>query len=332
MAKVKIAFLGCGGFMGAHAGRIKANPDAELVALCDTKPEITDKFFKQHLADYKTPVGQFTDPAEMYAKVKPDAVLIATPHTLHFQHAVQAINAGCHVFLEKPMVTNSGDAHALAKLAKSSGKIVVVGYNTSCSVEMEYIRNAIRTKALGNLELVTGYISQDWMKFTKGLWRQEPSLSGGGQAYDSGAHLFNSLVWTVESDIDTVFAFVDNKGTKVDINSTTNIRFTNGVLATITIGGNCPGYGAGLDFIFDNGRIETDGWSAGWMKIWKGTQEIKYPTVTGVSQTPDDNFIDAVLGRAQAKTSPQNGIVQSELMDAIYESARTGLPAKPKRG
>jgi predicted dehydrogenase len=58
---------------------------------------------------------------------------------------------------------------------------------------------------------------------------------------------------------------------------------------------------------------------------------VKYPVIPGRAQTPDDNFIDAILGRAEPRTSLQNGIVQSELMDAIYESARTGLPAKPQR-
>ena len=48
---------------------------------------------------------------------------------------------------------------------------------------------------------------------------------------------------------------------------------------------------------------------------------------------PADNFVDAIAGRDEARTSPANGIVQSELMDAIYESARTGKPARPeKRG
>jgi hypothetical protein len=58
---------------------------------------------------------------------------------------------------------------------------------------------------------------------------------------------------------------------------------------------------------------------------------VKYPQITGEAQSPNDNFIDAILGRAEPKTSPGNGIVQSELMDAIYESACTGKPAKPKK-
>ena len=58
---------------------------------------------------------------------------------------------------------------------------------------------------------------------------------------------------------------------------------------------------------------------------------IKYPQVTGNMQYPDDNFIDAILGQDDPRTSPADGVIQSELMDAIYESARNGRPAQPRR-
>ena len=328
--KVRVALLGCGGFMGAHAQRLKGHPDVQIVGLCDDKPEALTNFLSRHLTGYAPQPPFFTDPAKMYRETKPDAVFIATPHTLHFQHGVQALDAGLHVYMEKPMVTSADHAYELAEKAKLTKKIVVVGYNTPCSPEFNFLRETIRSKKLGKLELVMGYISQDWKRFTTGLWRQIPELSGGGQAYDSGAHLFNSLVWSVESDIAEVFAFLDNVGTRVDINSSVNIKFASGVMASIVVSGNCPVNGTFMTFVFDNGKIDIDGWSGSWIKVWEGGREVKYPPITGKDQTPDDNFIDAILGRAEPRTSPRNGIIQSELMDAIYESARTGKPARPK--
>ena len=171
------------------------------------------------------------------------------------------------------------------------------------------------------------------MQATAGSWRQDPALSGGGQAYDSGAHIFNSLCWSVESEIAEVFAFVDNHGTPVDINAATAIRFTSGTLANITIGGNCPGGGSFLAFIFANGRVEIDGWGAGWINVWQGGDKLKYPPITAEMGAPSPlhNFIDAILGRAEPRTSPRNGIIQSQLMEAIYASQQTGQPARPKR-
>ena len=72
-----------------------------------------------------------------------------------------------------------------------------------------------------------------------------------------------------------------------------------------------------------------DGWGGSWIKIWHNGQ-VKYPQITGTSGNPMDNLIDAILGRAPAATSPLNGVIQSELMDAIYESARTGSVVKVK--
>lgn len=330
MPKVRVAILGCGGMAGAHARRLKPNPDAEIVALCDVDEGCLQRFIERNLADYSKP-PTFTDPARMYAETRPDAVVIVTPHTLHFDHGKQALEAGCHVLMEKPMVTDSGQAHRLKEVVERSGKIFVIGYNTPCTPEFRYLRQVVRDKELGKLETVTGWLAQNWRNGTRGSWRQDPGLSGGGQMYDSGAHLFNSLVWTVEQPVSEVFAFVDNMDTPVDINGTVNIRFADGTLATITIVGNCPNDGAGMYLTFDGGRIEVDGWGGSWIKVFrKGEGQVKYPPIQGKAETPDDNFINAILGRAEPQTSVVNGIQQSELMDAIYESARTGQAARPR--
>ena len=330
MSKVRVAILGCGGFAGAHARRLRENPDAQVVGLCDVSKDVTQGYMERNLPDYEPAPAQFTDAAEMYQTTEPDAVFICTPHTLHAEHANQALDAGCHVFMEKPMVTSADDAYALAEKVKQTGRILVVGYNTPCTPEFYYIRETIRQQRLGKLELISAYLSQGWMKATAGLWRQKPELSGGGQAYDSGAHLLNSLVWSVEDDIAEVHAFVDNHGTPVDINSSINVRFESGTMAAIAIGGNCPAAGSHMTFMFEGGRIDTNGWNGDWLHIYEGNKRIKYPHVEGDPQSPDDNFIDAVIGRAEPRTSAYNGIVQSDLMDAIYESARTGAPARPK--
>jgi predicted dehydrogenase len=331
MPKVKVAILGCGGMAGAHARRLKPNPDVQIVGLSDVDEPRVQAFITRHLADYEKKPAIFTDPARMYSEAKPDAVVIVTPHTLHYEHGMQALEAGCHVLMEKPMVTESGQAHKLAEFVKKTGKILTIGYNTPCTPAFRYLRDVVRKKELGKLETVTGWLAQNWKQGTTGSWRQDPALSGGGQMYDSGAHLFNSLVWTVEQPVSEVFAFIDNMGTPVDINGTVNIRFANGTLANITIVGNCPNDGAGMYLTFENGRVEVDGWGGSYIKLFRrGEGQVKELPLTGQTQSPDDNFIDAILGRAEPQTTPINGVIQSELMDAIYESAKTGQVARPK--
>ena len=329
MSSIRMAMVGCGGNSGGHARRLKARPEVQIVACNDVTDEIVAAYIEKNLPEADPKPKAYTDLQTMLDATKPDGVLISTPHTLHFEQAMAALDAGCHVLLEKPMVTDAADAYALRDKVKQTGKILTIGYNTSCSPNFYYLREQIRKGTFGRLELVTGYLSQNWMKGTAGKWRQEPELSGGGQAYDSGAHLLNSLCWSVESDIDEVFAFVDNHGTKVDINSVMSIRFGNGVMAAITISGNCVTAGRFMAFVFENGLVEIDGWGGSFIRVWDQTGSIE-PEVTEPAQTPDDNFVDSVLGKQEPRTSADNGIVQCELMDAIYESARTGQPARPK--
>lgn len=327
MTTIRVGILGCGGIALSHARRLKEMDEAQVVALCDVNADITESFAKEALEGVE--LEHFTAPRDMYAQAKLDAVVIATPHTMHFDHGMQALDTGCHVFMEKPMVTQADHAYALADKVEDTGKILVVGYATSCTPELGYLRDKIRSKAFGELELVSGFLCQNWLEFTTGMWRQDPALSGGGQAYDSGAHILNSLVWSVERPVAEVFAFVDNHGTRVDINSVLAIRFEGGLMASLAIGGNCLKGGQHMSFVFENARVEINGWVGGYIRVF-ADNEPEQPELGEGDGSPLGNFIDAVLGKAEPKTSPVNGIHHTELMDAIYESAKTGQPARPK--
>ncbi|MEZ5414689.1 MAG: Gfo/Idh/MocA family oxidoreductase [Opitutaceae bacterium] len=329
--RVRVGILGTGGMGGAHAQRFRDHPDVQITALGDVSPEHMERFIATHLPAYAPRPAIFTDASAMMHSGLIDAVAIITPHTLHFDHAMLAADAGLHVLMEKPMVTAAAQAHALATRFASTGKVFVIGYNTPCTPAFAWLREAIRTRRFGRLELISGYLSQNWKHLTTGSWRQIPTLSGGGQAYDSGAHLLNSLCWSVESDIAEVFAFLDQLGTPVDINAAINLRFANGVMACLAIGGNCVRDGADMHFMFEQGRVDIDGWMGQWIRAYDAKGELTDLELPGRAQTPNDNFIDAILGRAEPRTSLQNGIVHSELMDAIYASARTGQPARPAR-
>lgn len=325
---IRFGIIGTGAMATGHARRIHNHKDAELAALCDVEighiQAFLERAFPPDQAEKGPSPRMFESCGDMFEEAELDAVLIATPHTMHFEHGMQALAANCHVYMEKPMVTHTKQACALSKEAALRNRILVVGFNSPCTPAFFALREAIRSNRLGKLELVSGYLSQGWMKATLGTWRQNPELSGGGQAYDSGAHLLNSLVWSVESAPALVSAFLDFHGTPVDVNSAINIRFQNGVLASIAIGGNCPRDASHLAYMFEEGKIDVDGWCGTWLKAWKGSEEVQLPGLEAPKTDCLSNFVDAILGRAEPRTSPQNGINQSALMDAIYESASSG--------
>jgi len=329
---LRFAMIGTGGFARGPAKRLSAHPEARIVALCDVSTAITTDFAAADLPEDHPEVAHYADSEGMFANEEIDAVLIASPHTMHFTHAMQALAAGCHCYIEKPMVTAAEDAYALREEAEGRERIVVIGYNTPSTATFDYLRRTIREQRLDRLELVNGYISQSWYEATRGKWRQDPALSGGGQAYDSGAHFLCSMVWTIESPVARLSAFVDNKDTAVDINSVINVQFDNGVMAALTIGGNSVHWGSGSAFVFEHGVIEIDAWNGSWICEYRERgrveSEVELPPDPGHAM---HNFIDAIQGRAEPRTTPTDGILQSELMDAIYDSARSGSVVAPRR-
>src|SRR5581483_554736 len=83
--------------------------------------------------------------------------------------------------------------------------------------EFQYIRNVIARGDLGDIYLVTGVCAQPWLKVVAGTWRTTLDLSGGGNLYDSGAHMFNAMLYLTGLSATEVFAFVDNKDQEVDV-------------------------------------------------------------------------------------------------------------------
>lgn len=323
---VRIGLLGCGSMAGIHAGRLKEmGEEVDVVALCDLDTGITDAFAEKHFTGTHHMPGQYDDAAKMYAEANLDCVFIVTPHTLHYAQACQALDANVHMLLEKPMVTNVKDAYALRERVLASDKKFIIGYNSPCTPVLNLVRKMIVDERFGKLQMVTGYLTQNWMRGTTGTWRQQPEISGGGQAYDSGAHLLCSLVWSVASSPETVSATLETFGCDVDVNSILNIRFANGVLASISINGNSAVMGADMSFIFDKARVRLDPWFGTRIQAKDKNGPIDLNAELGSETvTPTRHIVDIVQGKSEPTTTPDNGVHQSELMDAIYESAKLG--------
>ena len=337
MDSIRVAMHGCGNIMNKHAGQSKDIPGVEIVGLCDVSEASMDRLIERSLGHLPTPPPKFADPAEMYAQTGPDAVVIASPHTLHFEHALMALEHGCHILMEKPMVTELGQAVDLEQRVTNAGRTFCIAYNTPCSAELYTLREYVRNQTFGKLKMVCVDLSQNWYRGTLGSWRQDPSLSGGGQLYDSGAHPLCSLIWTVESDVDEAYAHIDRLDSPVDINGTATVRFTNGVFAAIAIAGEGPN-GTHGTWIFEQARIEMNPWMANFIEIktlptpGERGDRIKYPQMLGADGQPMSNFIAAIRGEDEPRTTPRNGVQHSQLMDALYRSAETGQPARPSVG
>jgi predicted dehydrogenase len=256
---------------------------------------------------------------------KPDAVVLVTPHTLHYSQAKAALEAGMHVLCEKPLVTSSKDAYSLWEVVKKSGRKLAIGFQAPYTAEYQCIKRLRDDGAMGKVQLIQGWLAQGWMKATAGKWRQDPALSGGGQMYDSGAHVLNGIMWIMNDPVVEVACFNDNCGTKVDINGTAILKFQNGAMGSVCIGGNSPGWDVSITVQTDEMVLKTAP-HGGWLEATRQGRKF-YPQVQyddrPAAGTPHLNFINAILGKEELQAPVRYGVLLSALMDALYESAAT---------
>jgi predicted dehydrogenase len=327
--KIKLALVGCGGMCRSHVTRLQEVPEAEVVALCDINPAASEKMWREQFKSDKS-IRRY-DSFEAMMKDPPRGlrgVILVTPHTVHFPHAMMALEKGYDVLVEKPMVTSSVHARKLAAQIKKTGRHLQIAFQAPFCAEFGYVREVLENEGIGELQTITAHSCQNWRIATVGSWRQQPKLSGGGQMYDTGAHLFNSIAWLIDRPVVEVYCRLDKKGTPVDINAAITIQWEGGVLGAVTISGNTPGWQEGIWLAGDKGRIVT-GIHGGKLEHYdeKG-QQIKYPRVTQANSNPNKNFVHCLLGVAEPRCPVRYGILHSWLMDALYESAEKSRPVK----
>src|SRR5574343_1132286 len=105
MTKIKFAVVGCGHIGKRHIEMINRNSEAELVAYVDIKPKELIDFSDLNKATYFPSIDDM-----LSSELEFDVVNIATPNGFHAEHSLKALNAGCHVVIEKPMALTKNDA------------------------------------------------------------------------------------------------------------------------------------------------------------------------------------------------------------------------------
>ena len=149
--KVRIAFIGCGWIAGSHIKALLNQPDVEIVAGADLIPGKAKAFFEKYGVE-----GVKTDYAshkELLAdkSLNLDAVTICTYNRQHAQPAIDALNAGLHVLLEKPFTVTLDEAVAVMKAEKASGKVLSIGFQPRMDANMKMIKKIVESGALGQI-------------------------------------------------------------------------------------------------------------------------------------------------------------------------------------
>jgi predicted dehydrogenase len=332
MKNVRLGIIGCGSMSRFHAKAFTTQvKGVDIVALCDPLKENLDRYQREIFDPIKQKPPTFANYREMLAKLNMDAVVIVTPHVDHFEQISFSLDAGFHVLAEKPMVMTSEDARNVIARAARKKRIVSVAFPGTFTPEFQYIRGLMDKGELGDVVTVDAFVAQAWKRGTKGTWRQELKQAGGGMAFDTGAHVFNAMLFLANSRPAEVFAWMDNRGATVDITCSATIRYENGAIGTAMINGDSlAGWQEGVQVSFTKGEVQT-GIHGGRLQYWNADGKlVKYPPVPVVPSL-QQCFIDCIVGKAQDPAPAIWGLRQALLYEALYESAKTGKPVKVEK-
>ncbi len=325
--RVRLGIIGVGGIAGKHITDLLPLPEAEIVGLADVNPgqiaKAKDKFPEINN------VPEFSDYREMIKATSSNAVIINTPHTLHFEQAMHSFENGQHVLIEKPMVCSVNHAKELIRVSEEKGLALTIGYQRHFLSQFRYIKSVLESGELGEVIFVAALQGQRWLKGTSGTWRQDPGLSGGGQLNDSGSHLLDIILWTTDLAAKSVYACIDNRGSEVDINSALAIEFENGAKGTVSVvGDSLSQFYEDITFWGTKGAIF---YRHGKIMQTNENGESFEPTDLPKAGNPAAGFVNVILGREKNWVPPSCGLRVIELTEAAWESARKGTPVSVQR-
>jgi predicted dehydrogenase len=141
---LKVAIVGCGKIADSHASQIQKIAGCEIVGVCDS-----EKLMAKQLYDRFPVKRYFNDLAELLNECRPDVAHITTPPQTHFDIGIQCLEAGCHIYVEKPFTLYASEAEKLIALANQTGRKVTVGHDAQFSEVARRMRKLVRDGYLG---------------------------------------------------------------------------------------------------------------------------------------------------------------------------------------
>ena len=191
--KVRIGIIGCGAIGSVHADAYAKVPNAELVALCDILPDrLKEKAERHNVA--KT----YATHQELLADPEIDAVSICVPNKSHAPIAIDALRAGKHVMLEKPMTLNAKMAQEILDARDASGKLLQMGMVWRQRTEAQVVKKEIEAGRLGEIYQIRVKLIRRRGIPGLGGWFTTKSESGGGGLIDIAVHFLDLVMWEAD--------------------------------------------------------------------------------------------------------------------------------------
>ncbi|MGI6215319.1 MAG: Gfo/Idh/MocA family protein [Christensenellales bacterium] len=354
MENIRAGIIGCGGIANAkHLPAIKELGKVDMVAFCDIIKERAEKAKKEYGAKDAL---VFEDYKELL-KLDLDAVYVCTPNRSHSTITVDALHSGKNVMCEKPMAINPKEAILMCEAAKETGKILTIGYQNRYRPDSIYLKRACDAGELGEIYFAKANAIRRRAVPTWGVFLNEYE-QGGGPLIDIGTHALDLTLWTMNNyepkyvvgtvyhklnnDTETANAWGDwdPKLFTVEDSAFGFIVMENG--ATIMLSASwalntleveeaatvLSGTKGGAD-MHDGLRINGVKYNRQFMeKPDLSANDVDYYQGNNYSAQVLEQlaFVNALQNKDEVVVKPEQALVVTKILDAIYESAKSGKP------
>ncbi len=341
MDALRVGIIGVGNMGVAHAdniyeGKVK---NMKLTALCDF-----DEAKRARAAERFPGIPIFSDFNELNIMRCCDAVIVATPHYSHAIIAIQALRAGLHVMVEKPISVYARQAEELCRAANESGKVFGIMFNqrtNPCYIEA---RKIIKSGQLGNLKRLNWIITNLYRTqayYDSGSWRATWRGEGGGVLINQAPHNLDLAQWIfgMPKRLRAFCNIAKYHTIEVEDEATVYAEYENGATATFQVStGEYPGTNR-LEVAGDLGKLVVED---GKIKLWKLDKDesaVRFDSdlsLTDIPYTyeeiiPDgeetahcgilEDFANAIMNGTPLLAPGVEGLNELEISNAAYLSA-----------
>lgn len=341
---MKYALIGCGRISPNHIAAAKEN-GLEIVAMCDINIEnIKDKMVKFDLPDT---IAKYTDYREMIEKEKIDLAAIATESGKHAEIAINCIEAGINLIIEKPIALSLHDADRIIEMAEKKNVKVCACHQNRFNKSVQKIRDAVEKNRFGRMFYGTAHIRwcRDYEYYSRAKWRGTWEQDGGA-LMNQCIHNIDLLRWMLGDEIEEVVGMTDrlhHDYIEAEDLGIALIRFKSGAYGIVE--GTTNIYPKNLEetlYLFgEKGTVKAGGQSVNVIEEWRFSdmlddpEEVKArfhenpPNVYGYGHRPlYADVIDAIKNDRKPYVDAEAGKRALELVLAIYKSAATGKSVK----
>lgn len=189
---LRVAIIGAGQVADkVHASYYCTRDDLELVAVADSRLSQA-----QALAERYGNAQAWDDPQAMLREVRPDIVSVCSPNRFHYEHVMQALEAGCHVMCEKPPAMTPEQADEMCQAAHRAGKVLGYDFHHRFAEDAQLLRQQVLDGKLGEIYVTTAKALRrcgvpGWGVFTN------KTLQGGGPLIDLGVHMLDAAMYVL---------------------------------------------------------------------------------------------------------------------------------------